>query len=255
MAARVRRDASPGGTVTDRGWLARLVPNPWARVGLAVPIGLVVLVVVVMFRTMLFEPFRIPSGSNAPTIVIGDHVIVQKFRYGLMLPGSAGPVVTWDAPKRGDIVVFRYPKDPTVTYVKRVVAIGGDRIAVHDDHLTLNGVDLLTVPATPGEFTDDRCSHEPKNGHIETLDGVRHVIWTNAGTLGFMADMAEVVVPVGSVFLIGDNRDNSEDSRRWGSLPIDQVLGKVTNVWLSIDDCTGSVRTERFMRSVYAEPL
>lgn len=237
------------------------------------------LLAVVFIRLFLFEPFRIPSGSMVPTLLIGDHVLVTKFSYGVWLPfKSIGVPFTgiglddigldlpnvelFDLgdPQRGDIIVFHYPMDEDVTYIKRVVGVPGDTIRVQDNQIVLNG-ELMKVTDL-GEFDDMDQGCIPRRARYfkETLSrsgepALDHGILTNRGYGGPLANHREIKVPDDAVFVMGDNRDHSEDGRRWGFVRFDQIKGKAHFVWLSWDGCTGSgvggPRIERMPRSLY----
>ena len=224
---------------------------------------------VLLIRTYIFEPFRIPSGSMVPTLLIGDHVVVNKASYGLWVPAAVVEVpfmehlwvvprfeiLDWGDPARGDIIVFRYPKDESLHYIKRVVAVPGDRIKVKNNQIFLNDVAQERRYVDKFDFLDDGCQASPTKRYIEDLDGLEHEVLTNAGLPGPLANWPrrdeEVVVPDGVVFVMGDNRDNSEDSRRWAFVRYDQIKGKAHFVWFSWDSCMQKVRTKRFFRSLY----
>lgn len=227
---------------------------------------------VLLIRTYIFEPFRIPSGSMVPTLLIGDHVLVNKSAYGLWTPftGVDIPFVLdkvwivprmeifdWGDPDRGDIIVFRYPNDESLTYIKRVVAIGGDRIEVKNNQVILDGVLQQRDYQGSYSFVDDRCRSHGAKRYIEDLGEVQHEMLTSTGLGGLLANHKAFTVPENTVFVMGDNRDNSEDSRRWGIVRFDQVKGKAHFVWLSWDRCAGEygqVRGSRFFTNLYAEP-
>ncbi len=242
--------ATPGTTEADApaeggNWFTELV-RTWGPAILAVMI----------IRTFIFEPFRIPSGSMVPTLLIGDHVVVTKFSYGLWLPFLSTEVLDFGDPERGDIIVFKYPRDPSMNYIKRVVAIPGDRIRVRDNRVILNGEEQQAVSLGNFDFIDDDCYAHSERYYREKLGAIDHPMLTNPGLGGPLSDVpdTEIVVPPGNVFVMGDNRDNSEDSRRWGFVRFDQIKGKAHRIWLSWDGCAGSVgeiRTDRFFRDLY----
>jgi signal peptidase I len=227
---------------------------------------------VLLIRTYIFEPFRIPSGSMVPTLLIGDHVLVNKSAYGLWLPwtGVDIPIVLdklwtvprlelidWGDPERGDIIVFRYPRDESLTYIKRVVAVSGDRVEVKNNQVVVNGEFQDRDYKGTYPFLDVQCHPRDTKRYVEDFGTGPHEILTNLGTGGLLANHREVLVPEGTVFVMGDNRDNSEDSRRWGIVRYDQIKGKAHLVWLSWDGCSGEyggVRGSRFFTNLYAVP-
>ena len=241
----------------------------WAAIWDATRSFVPAILLVLMIRTYVFEPFRIPSGSMVPTLLIGDHVVVNKASYGLWVPviGVEIPfmeaawvvprfeMLDWGDPERGDIIVFRYPRDESLHYIKRVVAISGDRIKVKNNQIFLNGVAQERTYIDKYDFVDDNCRATPTKRYLETLGGVEHHILTNAGLPGPLANWPrndeEVVIPEDMVFVMGDNRDNSEDSRRWEFVRYDQIKGKAHFVWFSWDSCMSKVRGKRFFRSLY----
>ncbi len=257
------------------------------------PVAFVVLIV----RAFIFEPFRIPSDSMMPTLLDGDFIVVSKYSYGLRLPVLNTRVIDTGAPQRGDVVVFRYPPDPRVNYIKRLVGLPGDRIEVRDDHLVVNGEVIAQQPKggySDGCYTGLRLTEEKLGEHTHqvmschsphsllparelTLTGnpaplpacnrkqiaAREGGWIceEAGSdvahdygdkkFGFvqtepgqyrMVGMGEEsspnqldVVPPGYFIMIGDNRDNSADSRSWGLVPEQNLVGKATRIWLNFD--------------------
>jgi len=224
---------------------------------------------VLFIRTFVFEPFRIPSGSMVPTLQIGDHVAVSKFSYGIWVPATIVEIPFLDNlwvvprfeilhlgdPQRGDIIVFRYPKQESVNYIKRVVGLPGDRIKVRDNKIYVNDVEMTREYQGPYDFVDASCRAIGTRRYIEDLEGLKHEVLTNKGLGSTLQDMRELVVPEGEVFMMGDNRDFSEDSRRWGFVRADQIKGKAHLVWLSWNGCEGDfggIRSERFFRNLYS---
>ncbi|MBY4676785.1 signal peptidase I [Marinobacterium arenosum] len=183
-----------------------------------------VLAVVLVLRSFLIEPFQIPSGSMLPTLNIGDFILVNKYHYGIRLPVSNTKIIPINDPKRGDIAVFRYPQDPSVNYIKRVVGLPGDRIRYMDKTLYING------EAQPQQLVAQLPPAEPQQLLLnETLGGVKHRIYQDL----FRPRIdGEVEVPEGHYFVMGDNRDNSNDSRMWGFVPDELLVGKAFAVWV-----------------------
>jgi signal peptidase I len=199
--------------------------------------------IAVVIRTFLFEPFFIPSGSMVPTLLVGDYVFVAKYAYGythfsfpFSPPLFSGRIPGW-APKRGDVVVFRLPRDTTVDYVKRVIGLPGDTIQVTGGELYINGNEVQRVD--DGTYTDDSDGEPVVAGQFrESLPGGKTHIVLKQTDQGFMNNTPVYTVPPGDLFMMGDNRDNSLDSRVLddvGYVPIENVLGPATIIFFSID--------------------
>jgi signal peptidase I len=210
---------------------------------------------VLVIRAFIFEPFRIPSGSMVPTLEVGDMVFVTKYSYGLYLPWIRTELLDLADPKRGDIIVFRYPLDESQNYIKRVVGIPGDRITVRNNMVYLNDeLQPWVATADAHPFVDDACNVTLTQRHTETLDGVAHSVLVNSGAFGMLRNTPEFVVPEGNVFVMGDNRDNSADSRQWGFVRFDQIKGKAQAVLFSVDMCAGMpprLRMDRVGKGLY----
>jgi signal peptidase I len=194
------------------------------------PIILIVLVV----RSFIVEPFRIPSGSMMPTLLIGDFILVNKFAYGVRLPVINSRILDTGSPQRGDVAVFRYPENPKIDFIKRIVGVAGDRIAYRNKVLYVNGeqaaqqyLDSYVGTGSGSVMTGSRRLHED-------LDGVEHGILVMPERNTFGGDF-ETVVPAGHYFAMGDNRDNSRDSRFWGFLPEENLVGKAFLIWMNWD--------------------
>jgi signal peptidase I len=205
-----------------------------------------VILIVFLLRSFLFEPFKIPSGSMVPTLLVGDLILVNKFHYGVRLPVINKKILDNNPVERGDVMVFRYPVDPRQDYIKRVVAIPGDEVAYRNQRLYLNGQQVAVVPL--GEFYDeDSLRYMPQ--YSEKLGAVEHRILVDARRPSFFGTgpknfpMAEnctysaegltCTVPPGHYFTMGDNRDNSQDSRFWGFVPDENIVGKAFFVWMN----------------------
>jgi len=183
-----------------------------------------VLALVLVLRSFLYEPFQIPSGSMLPTLKIGDFILVNKFTYGLRLPVAGTKVLSLNDPQRGDVLVFKFPADNNINYIKRVIGVPGDRIGYVQKQLYINGepVSQELIARLP-----------PANPAIqllsEQLDDVNHQIYRNYTP---SRPGQEWLVPEGHYFVMGDNRDNSNDSRFWGFVPDELVVGKAQVVWM-----------------------
>ncbi len=227
---------------------------------LNIPAFALAFLLVFAIRSSLIEPFKIPSGSMIPTLLIGDHIFVNKLAYGVKVPfsdwfGKPIHIVDRDPAKRGDIVVFIYPKDPSLHYIKRVIGVPGDRIEIKNKALYIN--DQIIPRAALDEkdaqeilkgLDDQKYAANSLELYNEQLDGHPHPIMLNKET--FLGEsFGPVTVPEKSLFVMGDNRDFSNDSRFWGFVPFDNVKGKAMFVWLSlwivIDDQQVIFRPER----------
>jgi signal peptidase I len=189
-----------------------------------------IVLIVLLLRSFIAEPFRIPSGSMMPTLLVGDFILVNKFTYGIRLPVINKKIIELSEPNRGDIVVFRYPKDPTVDYIKRIVGLPGDKVVYSNKKLTIN--DLPVQQTSLGSYQGLGQGEEMSGAEdlLENLTGVEHRILIRNGT-----PTVVYVVPEGNYFAMGDNRDNSNDSRYWGPVPEANLVGKAFFIWMSWD--------------------
>ncbi|ART61783.1 signal peptidase I [Kushneria marisflavi] len=183
-----------------------------------------VLLVVLVLRSFVIEPFQIPSRSMEPTLDVGDFIAVSKFSYGLRLPVINTKILDVGEPERGDIMVFRFPGDPSVNYIKRVIGVPGDRIRYQDKQLYINGQPVRK------ELLDDNSVDDTQALYREYLKGAEHHIFNNLDAPG--PQMSEVTVPPGHYFMMGDNRDDSNDSRYWGFVPEENIVGRAFGVWM-----------------------
>ena len=196
-----------------------------------------VLFFVLVLRSFIAEPFRIPSSSMMPNLLVGDFILVNKFTYGIRLPVANTKILALGAPKRGDVVVFRYPLDPNEDYIKRVIGLPGDVIAVQDNRITVNG---QAAGYVPGEVYVG-------SGQGRDMTGARLLSETfadgdSAHSVLFRDDAPFLLrrndswtVPAGQYFVMGDNRDNSEDSRYWGFVPEQNLVGRAFMIWMNWD--------------------
>ena len=191
-----------------------------------------VILIVFLIRSFLVEPFRIPSESMLPTLHVGDFILVNKFSYGVRLPVANLKLIDGGSPKRGDVMVFRFPGNPSINYIKRVVGIPGDRILYKDKMLYINGSPVEQVDGRPYFFASGSSAQGEALRVTENLGGVKHDILT---TNRLDRALPEIVVPEGSYFAMGDNRDHSNDSRYWGFVPDQNLVGKAFLIWFSWD--------------------
>jgi len=201
-----------------------------------------VVLIVLLLRSFLFEPFRIPSGSMMPTLLIGDFILVNKFSYGVRLPVLNTKIIELGEPKRGDIVVFRFPKQPTVDYIKRVIGLPGDRIAYFDKKLYVNGQPIPQTSLGSYQGVGQGTNMTGAEHLQENLQGVEHSILIHHGA----SSVEDVfVVPQGQYFVMGDNRDNSNDSRYWGTVPEANLVGNAFFIWMNWDFENGGIAFNR----------
>jgi signal peptidase I len=207
-----------------------------------------VILIVFVLRSFLVEPFKIPSGSMIPTLLVGDFILVNKFAYGVRLPIVNKKIVEIGEPKRGDVMVFRYPVDPSLDYIKRVVGLPGDRVEYRNKRLTINGAPV------PEAQIDDYLSRERmqySQRYVENLGGVEHQILVEDQAPAYVVQHFQFpyaencqynssgfacTVPPGHYFMMGDNRDSSSDSRVWGFVPDGNIVGKAFFIWLNLSE-------------------
>ena len=224
---------------------AKLLMQPWWLDWTA---GLFpVILIVFLLRSFLFEPFKIPSGSMIPTLLVGDLILVNKYHYGVRLPVLNKKIIANHDPQRGDVMVFRYPVDPRVDYIKRVVGLPGDEITYNNQQLTING--QLVPTQSLGEFyNEDRLKYAPMFSE-KFGDADHHILvdpaqrpYFGSGVKNFpmhencryTAEGVTCKVPAGHYFMMGDNRDDSLDSRFWGFVPDENIVGKAFFVWMNL---------------------
>jgi signal peptidase I len=221
----------------------RLLMQPWWLDWTA---GLFpVIAIVFLLRSFLFEPFKIPSGSMIPTLLVGDLILVNKFTYGVRLPVANIKITEGNKPQRGDVMVFRYPPKPSLDYIKRVIGVPGDEIAYLNKRLTINGKPVSTTTAP--EFFDEDAMRYFKQFE-EDIDGRKHRLLNDDDRPAFVPGTDDfpfkqncrysvegVVckVPENQYFMMGDNRDNSLDSRYWGFVPDRNIVGRAFFVWMN----------------------
>lgn len=190
-----------------------------------------VILIVLLLRSFLVEPFRIPSGSMIPTLHVGDFILVNKFSYGFRMPAFHQKLIAVGEPERGDVLVFRFPDDPSKDFIKRLIGLPGDRIRYQDKQLFINGAPM--PQETSGYYSADATGRTIiAEERIEYLGELEHKILINPAR---PVDNGEFTVPAGHYFVMGDNRDGSDDSRRWGFVPERNLVGKAFLIWMSWD--------------------
>jgi len=221
-----RKKRAQGATAEDAGQAAkRKEPILVEYSRFLFPVFIIVLVV----RGFIAEPFKIPSGSMLPTLEVGDFILVNKFSYGIRLPLGYYKLIDLGSPERGDVIVFRYPEDPSIDYIKRVIGIPGDKIVYRGKQLYINGEKIPREELHP--YAQDTRFMEFR----ETLGDTRYNTMVAGGF--FSGDQVqEYTVPEGQYFVLGDNRDNSRDSRYWGFVKDEFLKGRAFFIWFSKND-------------------
>ncbi len=207
-----------------------------------------IILIVFVLRSFIVEPFRIPSGSMIPTLLVGDFILVNKYTYGIRLPVINKKIIAVNEPQRSDVMVFRYPADPSVDYIKRVIGVPGDVVSYQNKRLSVNGEPVEAVRIDDylhAERLYYSEQYQAKFGNVE------HRLLNDSGVPAFIPDVerfpyrenctynaAGVIckVPAGHYFMMGDNRDNSKDSRYWGFVPEENIVGKAFFIWLNFSD-------------------
>jgi signal peptidase I len=208
-----------------------------------------VIALVFFLRSFLYEPFKIPSTSMVPTLLVGDLILVNKYAYGIRLPVVNKKIIEVGAPQRGDVMVFKYPKDMSQDYIKRVIGVPGDKITYENKRLTINGKPVEYTPMD--DYLDDERPVYHKQ-YMEKLPNTTHRIlnmdtkrpldlgavdnFPNKEACSYSYDKFTCIVPEGNYFMMGDNRDNSADSRYWGFVPNKNIVGKAFFVWMNLGD-------------------
>jgi signal peptidase I len=211
-----------------------------------------VILAVFLLRSFLVEPFKIPSGSMIPTLQVGDFILVNKFTYGIRLPILNKKIIQINNPKRGDVMVFHYPENPSLDYIKRVVGLPGDTISYRDKTLYLNGVIQQLDKISDYNYVENGLKFVHTERYKENLQGHPHEILIDPESAGihlgavaefpqreacaYSQDEVRCTVPAGHYFMLGDNRDNSRDSRYWGFVPDNLIVGKAFLIWMNFSD-------------------
>lgn len=201
-----------------------------------------VFLIVLVLRSFVVEPFRIPSASMMPTLLIGDFILVNKYDFGIRLPVINIKILENGAPGRGDIVVFRYPENPSIPYIKRVIGVPGDTFEYRDKRVYINGVGMAQEPM--GHYDGQGAGRimDGARRQRELLGEVSHEILVDPQLPGFDT---RAVIPEGHYFVLGDNRDNSKDSRVWGFVPDQNLIGRAFMIWMNWDTKNGGIAWKR----------
>jgi signal peptidase I len=191
-----------------------------------------VILAVFLIRSFIAEPFKIPSGSMMPTLLAGDFILVNKFTYGLRVPILNNTLIEISHPKRGDVFVFHYPPDPSIDYIKRVVGLPGDKVLYQDKQLFINGQKIDTAYIDDYSYESTGLNQVHAKRFEEQLGDVKHDLLIEENS---MSREGAFEVPKGHYFAMGDNRDNSRDSRYWGFVPEQNLVGKAFFIWWNFD--------------------
>lgn len=221
-------------------------PNPWwVEYGASF---FPVILIVFGLRSFVVEPFKIPSGSMIPTLLVGDFILVNKWTYGIRLPVINQKIIELNDPQRGDVMVFRYPADPSMDYIKRVVGVPGDRVEYINKRLTING-EAVPIEENGTYLHPDRLYYSPQ--YTEKLGEVEHSVLIERDAPAYVPQVlnfpqrdnctythsgVRCTVPQGHYFVLGDNRDASSDSRVWGFVPEDNIVGRAFFIWFNFSD-------------------
>lgn len=210
------------------------------------------LALALFIRTFVVQAFKIPSGSMIPTLLVGDHILVNKFIYGIPIPFTDSKLVQFKQPERGEVIVFKFPKDPSKDFIKRVVGLPGDRIAMREGVLFINDAPVPTV--AKGEYSYREASEGEllvSKLYEETLGDSQHPVIYATDMIPSFRTFDETTVPPGKLFVMGDNRDRSNDSRYWGFVDLEAVEGRAIAIYWSWDSENTTLRWSRLGDLVY----
>lgn len=211
-----------------------------------------IILIVFSLRSFVIEPFKIPSGSMIPTLLVGDFILVNKYIYGIRLPIINKKILDINEPQRGDVLVFRYPENPSIDYIKRIVGLPGDIITYHNKQLIINGESVKTDYEGDFKYVESGLGYIYSDRFAEYLNGEKHSILIHQNIEGIQFPSVRQFrfrenckyrrtgftceVPEGNYFTLGDNRDSSSDSRYWGFVPEENIVGKAFMIWWNFGD-------------------
>ncbi len=227
---------------------------------------LIIISVLLVFRSVFYEPYRIPSGSMIPTLRIGDFILVEKFSYGFKVPFSdiaifdinLDPIYLGEmkTPERGDVVVFKWPRDPSINYIKRIVGVPGDKLEIRNKKLFINGKQVKDKEISGDKFLrsmDKKYLGNNFRFFESEIEGKKFIIQQDEDNV-YSSQTDEITIPEGSFFVLGDNRDYSSDSRFWGFVPAENIRGRAILVWFSFtmptSDTPLKIRFDRIFKSI-----
>tara|TARA_B100001250_G_C19777712_1_gene780377 strand:+ start:86 stop:847 length:762 start_codon:yes stop_codon:yes gene_type:complete len=205
-----------------------------------------ILIIVLFLRSFIAEPFRIPSGSMIPTLLIGDYILVNKYKYGIRMPITKSKVFKISSPSKGDVVVFRYPGNEKINFIKRVIGVPGDIVRYEDKNIYVNNIIYKKSIKKNHEYLREFQRPEIELYSENNNDKVYNVLNDNMSP----STNGSYVVPKGKYFVMGDNRDHSSDSRYWGFVPEENLVGKAFMIWMSFNSNTYSFKYKRIGHSI-----
>jgi signal peptidase I len=205
-----------------------------------------ILIIVLFLRSFAAEPFRIPSGSMLPTLLVGDYILVNKYKYGIRLPITKSKIIEISEPERGDVIVFRYPRNEKINFIKRVIGIPGDQVRYEDKILYINNIAYKKNKKSEHQYSDVFIRPELEMYSENNNNKSYNILNDNMSPI----NDDSFIVPEGKYFVMGDNRDHSSDSRYWGFVPSENLVGKAFLIWMSFDSAKFSLKYKRIGNSI-----